>query len=238
MTFAARAFAALLMLAPMLSTAQAQVPAEPAARVRDAFASDYGKALIAELGKNLRRDADPACLSTKWIAADQLEARGLELMAKWGTRMMETHLSLLDKKILAEKFPGSAELEKLRADKTVARYLVIAQPIRQTQILDTTFEQFDRYVLIKRIKLTPVSPLASGNATLLDKGPSDAAREKVEKFIAGNKSAALKRYLALAEQEAAAMKAALKLEQPLRPVPSIYFEGVETDLEALCISRR
>ena len=224
------------MLAPMLSVAQAQVPVEPAARVRDAFASDYGKALIAELGKNLHRDADPACLSTKGIAADQLQARGLELMTKWGTRMMETHLSLLDKKILAEKFPGSAELEKLRADKTVARYLVIAQPIRQAQILDTTFEQFDRYVLIKRIKLASVSPAATGNAALSK--PADDAEEKLDKFIAANTSAAVKRYLALAEQDAAARKASFPKDPPQQPVPVVLYQGVETDLEGLCISRR
>lgn len=232
------ALATVLMLAQALAAARAQAPAEPAARVRDALASAYGKAMVAELGNNLRAGSDQACLSSKAIAANQLEARGLELMTKWGTRMVEISVSFIDKKIFAEKFPHSAELAKLEADGTVKRYLAIAQPIRQTKLLDMMFEQFDRHVLITRVKLAPVSPLASGNAALLDKDPSDAAEAKLGKFIAGNKSAALKRYLALAEQEAAARTAATRKDPPAQPVPTVLFGGVETDLEALCISRR
>jgi len=232
------AIAATLIFTQALPAARAQAPAEPATRVRDALASAYGKAMVAELGNNLRAGSDQACLSSKAIAADQLEARGLALMTKWGTRMIETSASFIDKNIFAEKFPHGAELAKLEADGTVKRYLAIARPIRQTKLLDTMFEQFDRHVLITRVKLAPVSPLASGNAALLDKDPSDAAEEKLGKFIAGNKSAALKRYLTLAEQEAAARTAATKKDPPTQPVPTVFFGGVETDLEALCISRR
>ena len=240
MKFPARAFAAIVMLAQALPAARAQAPAEPAVLVREALASPYGQAMIAELGKNLRSSADPACLASKAIAADQLEARGRELMTKWGTRMMEISVSFIDKNIFAEKFsnPNGAELAKLQADSTVKRYLAIAQPIRQTKILDAMFEQFDRQVLITRVKLAPVSPLASGNEALLDKDPSDAAEEKLGKFIAGNKSVALKRYLALAEQEAAARAAATRKDPPTQPVPTVLFGGVEADLAELCIARR
>ena len=196
--------------------------------------------MVAELGKNLRSSADTACLSSKAIAADQLEVRGLALMTKWGTRMLETSVSYIDKNIFAEKFPNpnGAELAKLEADGTVKRYLAIALPIRQTKILDAMFERFDRHVLITRVKLAPVSPLASGNGALLDQDPSDAAGKKLGKFIAGNKSAALKRYLALAEQEAAARTAATKKDPSAQAVPTVFFGGVEADLAELCIARR
>ena len=233
-----RLIAGILMLTQALPAARAQAPAEPATLVRGALASPYGQALIAEFGNHLRASTEQACLSSKAIAADQLQARGLELMTKWGTRMMETSVSLIDKKIFAEKFPSGAELAKLQADSTVTRYLAIAQPIRQAKMLDSMFEQFDRYVLIKRIKLAPVSPLASGNETLLRANPADAAEDKLDKFVATNKSAALKRYIVLAEQEAAARAAAIKRDQPQQPVPVSFFQGVETDLEGLCISRR
>jgi hypothetical protein len=234
----ALAIATTLTLAQALPAARAQARAEPAVLVREALASAYGTAMVAELGKNLRAGGDQACLGSRAIAADQLEARGLALMTKWGTRMVETSVSHIDKNIFAEKFPHGAELAKLEADGTVKRYLAIAQPIRQTKLLDAMFEQFDRHVLITRIKLAPVSPLASGNAALLDKDPSDAAEAKLGKFIAGNKSAALKRYLALAEQEAAARTAATKKEPPAQPVATVFFGGLEADLEQLCISRR
>ena len=68
-------------------------------------------------------------MNSKAIAADQLEARGLALMTKWGVRMAETSESIIDQKIYAEKFSGQTELAKLRNDATVKRYLAIAQPI-------------------------------------------------------------------------------------------------------------
>ena len=148
----------MLMLAQALPAARAQYPdqAEQAALVRDAVASPYGKALIAELGKNLRADADPACLNSKGLAPSQLEARGLELMTKWGLRMMETTDSFIDKKIYAEKFTGGAEMTKLRQDSNVKRYHSLAQTVRQGKALDSIFEQFDHYVTMKRIKLESV----------------------------------------------------------------------------------
>lgn len=229
---------AVLMLAPAHFATQAQAGGltEPATLVRMALVSPYGKALTAELGKNLRTSADPACLSTKGIATDQLQTRGLELMIKWGTRMMEISDAMVDKKLYAEKFSGSAEMTKLRQDSNVERYDLLARPVQQGKMLDSIFEQFDHYVTMKRVKLASVSPAATGNAALSK--PVDAAEEKLDKFITANKSAALKRYLDLAEQDTAARSAALRKDPSLRPVPSIFYEGVESDLEQLCISRR
>ena len=226
------------MLAQVLAAARAQSPQppEPATVVREALASAYGKALIAELGKNLRADADPACLNSKGIAANQLEARGLELMTKWGTRMMETTDSFIDKTVYAEKFTGGAEMAKLQQDSNVKRYHVLAQTVRQGKILDSIFEQFDRYMTLKRIKLAAVSPAATGNAALSE--PADIAEEKLDKFTAANKSAAVKRYIALAGQDSAARAAAMRKEPSQRPMPGIFYEGVEADLDALCILRR
>jgi hypothetical protein len=52
----------------------------PAPLVREAFATPYGRVLVAELGRALRVSADPACLSSKGVAADQLEPRGEALL--------------------------------------------------------------------------------------------------------------------------------------------------------------
>jgi hypothetical protein len=234
------------MFAQASTAARAQKPEPPdqSALVRDAFASSYGQALTAEFGKVLRAGADPACLNAKAIATDQIEARGRALIVTWGTRMLQTRESMIDKKAAAEKFAAAsgadaaAEFARLKQNADVKRYLAIAQPIRQAAVLDSIFEQFDRYVLITRIKLAPVSPLATGNDALLRQNPTEAAEDKVEKFLAASKSAALKRYIALSEKDAAASAAAIRLEKPLRPVPSIFFEGVETDLAELCIATR
>jgi hypothetical protein len=112
MKFCSLVIAGALWLATMPMVAQAQSPAESRAElpslVRDAFDSDYGKALTAELGKSLRRNADAACLTSKGMAPDQLEPRGRDLMVKWGLRTMETANAFIDPKVYDEKFAASA----------------------------------------------------------------------------------------------------------------------------------
>jgi hypothetical protein len=237
-------FAGVLWLACM-TMAHAQPPeevhAEIPALVRDAFDSGYGKALVAELGKSLRNNADAACLNTKGIAPDQLEQRGRELMVKWGIRMRETYNSFVDPKVYVEKFTASsgrgasAELKRLRNDAAVKRILELERPIRLASIVDSVFEQFERYVLVKRIKLTAVSQLGTGNEALLKINPTEAAEAKVDKFVAASKSPALKKYLELAQQSVAANVAAMKKEEAAKASPSAFFGGVEADLAELCI---
>jgi hypothetical protein len=156
--------------------------------------------LIAELGRALCADADPACLNSKGIAADQLEQRGEALLLKWGTRAMETARCYVDFEVYEMSFPASAELKGLREQPQIKRYLEIEQPIRLAKVLDFIFEQFDRYVLLNRIKIAPVSPAASGNDDVLRANPTEAAAEALDDFIETNKSPQIERFLALSEQ--------------------------------------
>ena len=81
---------------------------QPGPFVREAFASPYGRVLMAEFGRALRADADPACLNSKGIVADQLAPRGEELMLRWSTRAMEIALSYVDFQAYEKSFTGSA----------------------------------------------------------------------------------------------------------------------------------
>jgi len=70
MNLFAVASAIVVIFGSAATTASAQLltvgPNEPPAPlVREAFASPYGRLLIAELGRALRADADPACLTSK-----------------------------------------------------------------------------------------------------------------------------------------------------------------------------
>ena len=221
-----------------------QTLAEQPGLIRDAFASDYGKAMIAELGKSLRTSADPECLKSKAIAPDQLEARGRDIVIKWGTRMMEGIASIVDPKVYAEKFASTAgpdaatELERLKQDAAVKRYLTLTQPMRLAKILDSIFEQFDRYVLISKIRLAAVFPLATGNEKLARRNPTEATEKKLDKLFATTKSAARDRYLALSEQASAATKAAMKKDKVPPLGPLAFFKGVEADLSEICIGAR
>lgn len=237
------AIAIVLIFGSTAAPALAQLPTsgpteQPVTFVPAAFASPYGRALIAELGRALRADADPACLSSKAIAADQLEQRGEALLVKWGTRAMETARSYIDFEVYEKSFPASAELKGLREQPQIKRYLDIEHPIRTAKVLDFIFEQFDRYVLLNRIKIAPVSPAASGNIGVLRANPTEAAEEALDDFIETNKSPQIERFLALSEQAAEATQGAIKKEQAVRAGPGTFYRGIELDLAELCIGLR
>lgn len=245
-----RALVAAVVLLAGVAQAFAQFPVlgpneQPASLVREALASPYGRAFLGELGKGLRAAADPACLQSKSLTADQLAGRGAELITAGAIRGMEKTMSFFDPKAYEEKFAASAgpkakaEMAKLRETPDVKRYLALERPLRLTKILDTTFEQFDRSVLLSRLKLGPISPLPSGNAQLLDMDPSEAAEAALKKFEKANKSASLRRYLVLAEKSSEAWKPSLTPELAAGIVLSkVFFGSIEDDLAALCIGKR
>jgi len=167
-----------------------------------------------------------------------LEQRGEALLVKWGTRAMETARSYIDFEVYEKSFPASAELKGLREQPQIKRYLDIEQPIRTAKVLDFIFEQFDRYVLLNRIKIAPVSPAASGNIDVLRANPTEAAEEALDDFIETNKSPQIERFLALSEQAAEATQGAIKKEQAVRAGPGTFYQGIELDLAELCIGLR
>ena len=246
------AFAALLALVVGCASpapAQALFPTlgpfeQPGPFVREAFASPYGRALVAELGKALLASADPACLQSKTLAPEQLSARGEQLIIAWGTRAMETVTSYTDMKVYEQKLAQSAgrnaaaEMKRLRGDADVKRYLAIERPARLAAVLDFVIEQFDRYALLNGLKLTHVSPLATGNMQLFIVDPTADAEAAMEEFEKANKSEAFGRFLALTRQAADAMTASLKQEQALQSGPNTFYRGMDSDLAKLCIGKR
>jgi hypothetical protein len=230
----------VLMFGSAATTASAQFPTlglnePPAPLVREAFASPYGRALTAELGRALRGGADPACLSSKGLAADRLEPRGEALLIKWGTQATEMAMTLINFDAYEKAFPASGELKRLREQPEIKRYLELERPIRLARALDFIFQQFDRYNLLKRMKIASVSPLSSGKEDLLGANPTDAAEDAVDAFVAAHKSAPMARFLALSEQAAEAMQGAVNKEQAIRIGPTTFYRGLDLDLAELCI---
>lgn len=213
--------------------------------VREAFASPYGRALVAELGKVLHASADPACLQSKTLTPEQITARGEQLIVAWGTRAMQTVTSYLDIKVYEQKLAQSAgriaaaELRRLRGDADVKRYLAIERPARLATVLDFVIGQFDRYALLYQLKLTAaVSPVVTGNPELLSADPTDAAEAALEAFEKANKSASFVVFLSLTRKATDAMTASIKTDQALVSGPATFFGGVESDLAALCVGKR
>jgi hypothetical protein len=231
----------LLAASPARAQFPLQVPLEqPGPLLREAFASAYGQALADEFGQALRNAADPSCLTAKKVAAAGLRQRGLDLMVKWGSRMLEQSASLIDPKAYEDKLAAvggrnaSAELARLRDDADVKRYREIERPLQLTAALDSVFEQFDRYALIARIKIAPVSPLAGGTDAL-DKDPTEASERELKEFTAAHPSPALKRFQELSADAADAMTAAISAEQAAKAQPAAFFRGVELDLAEICV---
>lgn len=228
--------------------ARAQLPLlqpaeQPGPFVREAFAAPYGRALVAELGKSLRASVDPACLQAKGLSDEQLIERGEALIVTWGTRTMEQLASLFDAKAHEAKFTAiagagaAAELARLRENDDVKRYLAIERPWRLARAADFVMEQLDRYALLARLKLTPVSPVAGGNDALLRQNPTETIEAELDAFREKTKSDALERYLELEEASGEAVPAALRPEAA-RAGPATFMRGIEDDLAAVCIVKR
>ena len=100
------------------------------------------------------------------------------------------------------------------------------------------FDEFDRYVLVKRIKLTAISPLATGNNNLLEMNPTEASEREHSQFAASNKSPVLKKYLMLSQQSLVASTAATRMEDALKITSDTFLGGVEADLAELCIGSK
>lgn len=242
------AFAVIVMAAGMAAPASAQVPLaspaeKPAEVTREAFASPYGRAMVAEFNAVLRASADPACLQSKNLKAEQLAQRGEALITRWSVKAMEVLASFINISIYETKLAQSAgvgaatELKRLEANPDVKRYLAIERPRRLAFLLDYVFEQFSRYVLINRIKFGQVSPLATGNETLLRANPTEKAEAELEQYLKTNTSPQVRRYIELNEQAAAALKASLNTDQVRNNFsPTALFRGAEKDLAALCVS--
>ena len=216
---------------------------QPGPLVREAFASPYGRALVAELGKVLHASADPACLQSKTLTPEQLTARAEQLMIAWGTRAMETVTSYMDIKVYEQKLAQSAgrnaavELRRLRGDADVKRYLAIERPARLAAVLDFLIEQFDRYALLYRLKLTTVSPLVTGNLELFSANPTEAA-EAGGRHSRRRTGPPRSWFSALTRKATDAMTASIKTREALLSGPATFFGGVESDLAALCVGKQ
>jgi hypothetical protein len=238
-----------MTVAATAEPARAQLPLsnlieKPAEITREAFASPYGRAMVAEFNSVLKASADPACLQSKNIKPQQLAQRGGALITKWGVHAMEVLASYINLPIYETKLAQSAgvgadaELRRLEANADVKRYLSTERPRRLAYVLDYIFEQFSRYVLINRIKFGQVSPIATGNETLLRANPTEKVEADLEQFLKTNKSAQVRRYVELNEQSAAALAASLNTDQVRNSLgPTTFFRGAEKDLAELCVGK-
>jgi hypothetical protein len=237
--------------------AGAQVPphmwSEPADElIREALDSPYARALLKTFAASVRQDGDPACLREKVLDEATSAARGQALLQRYGVQMMRTLNESFDRSVYQSALTASAgpeaaaEIERLKRDPDVKKLIALNRPAQLARVIDTLFEQFDRYVLIARIKLDPVSPIARGEAELMKDNPTEAMRANptpateaaVQRFLKKHRSRRIDRYLDLLDGVETATLKGVSRQAALKLGPMAYFAGVDRDLAELCVGRR
>jgi hypothetical protein len=239
--------AAPLLLLPRSADALPRfVEAGAPATVGEAIATRYGQLIVDALEKALAKDADPACLAARSIAPAQLRSHGEALLVRQGQARLDRMMALVDSGKADAEFVqrGGAgaqeEWRALLAEPTVAEYLRIERPVKLVDLVNGTTENFGRYVVLRRIRLGEINPLATGDLEILTLGEevADAAVEAAEAHRAANDTPAMRRFLEMSEWIAESLQAAIDEPQLLRYGPSQWMQGLDEDLRALCIGTK
>jgi hypothetical protein len=251
---------ALLALAIALAAvlpAPAQGPLglwpEPADElVREALDAPYARALLKTFAASVRKNGDPSCLEAKALDDAASVARGRALLQRHGVQMINVLDENFDRSAYQSALSASAgpdaaaEIERLKRDPDVKALMALYRPAQLAKVVDTIMEQFDRYVLIGRIKLDPVSPIARGESELMKDNPTEAMRADptqateaaVRRFLDEHQSPRIDRYLDLLDAVEAATLKGFSTQAALKLGPMVHFAGVERDLAELCVGRR
>lgn len=121
------------------------------------------------------------------------------------------------------------------------RLEALNRPIPLAALMDSILEQFDRYLLLGRIKLDPISPVARGetDSDATRANPTPAAEAALIKFITSNSAPrVVDRFLDLMEMQLAATNRGVKRAGLAKLTAIQYFGGVDRDLAELCVGRR
>ena len=220
-------------------------PAE--ATMREALETPYAKAFLKQFAANVRKDADAACLQTKGLDEAALIARGQALVQARGTQFIKLLEENFDDAAAQAAFAASAgpkagaEFDRILQHKDVRKLEALNRPIKLAALTDTVFEQFDRYLLLQRIKLYPASPLARGESDneVTRANPSAAAQAAMEQFIAKKASPrVMDRYFQLMDAHLAANGKGVRKEGLGKLTAAQFFAGADQDLAEICIGKR
>jgi len=206
-----------------------------------AFGTDYGRALVAELGEILADSADKTCGQAKNLTRADFARRAGEIYERYATRMIEISRSALNvhayEAALRTRAPSlHADVARLRGDPDVQKLIALERPTRFSDIADRVVENLTGYLLLRRIRLTKeISGLARGDTSLSDRYVSEDAIEARYQFVAKSRSPQLKRYIGLLKTMAEARGAGLDERAILKFGPLQFFAGADVELAELCV---
>ena len=206
-----------------------------------AFGTEYGRALVAELGDILIDSADKSCLQSKKLSPADVARSAGDIYQRYGTQMMEVSRSAFnvpayEAALKAQAPTLHADMARLRGDADVQKLLALEQPVRFSGIADLVVENLSRYLMLQRIRLTKdVFGLARGDTSLTDRYLSEDAEEERYQFVANSKSPQLERYIGLLKTLAEVRGASIDQAALVRFGPREFFSGVEANLAEFCI---
>jgi len=214
---------------------------EPAdQRVREAFETPYAQALLRTFAATVRRKGDAACLKEKAFDDTTLVTRGSALLQRYGVQMFKIMDDNFDRAAYEKALEANAgrgavaELERLKRDGDVKKLDALYRPAELTKVVDVVAENYDRYLLIGRINLDPISPVARGEPEPAE-NPTQAADAAAQRFVEQHRSKKLDRYLDLVDAAEAARAKGFSIPIALKLGPMTYFAGADRDLAELCI---
>src|SRR5690349_10400815 len=99
-----------------------------------AFGTEYGRALVAELGEILADTADKACIQSKNLGPADFARHAGEIYQRYGTRILETFHAMVgaaaDAAMKARMPSLDADLAELRDDPDVKKLIALEAPTR------------------------------------------------------------------------------------------------------------
>lgn len=215
----------------------------PDVLMRDAVATPYADALLKTFAASVRRHADSACRQARGLDDAAAITRGRAILERHGIRMMQVAEDMVDRAAYRAELSASlgadaeAELARLESDPVVKQYIALGRPARLARVLDLVLEQFDRYLLVARIKFDTISPEGRGEPALPE-NPIEAAEAVEQEFYDKASSPQLNRYVELLEAATIAMQKAINLDKAAQFSPEVIFRGVDSDLAELCVGPR
>lgn len=235
--------AATIALAVLPARAEGLLKEPAEQRVHEALETPYAQALLRTFVATVRRKGDAACLREKAFDDATLAARGRALLQRYGVQMFKIMDDNLDRTAYEKALDANAgrgavaELERLKRDGDVKKLNALYRPAELAKVVDVVAENYDRYLLIGRINLDPISPIARGEPEPKE-NPTQAVDAAVQRFIEQHRSKKLDRYLDLVDATESARTKGFSIPVALKLGPMTYFDGADRDLAELCIGRR
>lgn len=218
------------------------LPPETPKEVLDkAFASPFGRAIIAEFNARMREGADPACLKAKPRTAAEHAAQGEAFLTAWGLWSLEQFYKRAGNRTIdatAEAVLAPNTIDKFRwmmSAPEVIRYRELERPVLYSDTIYFVLEIVDRYILIQKLNMGPVSPINTGKPELLEASGIEKAQDAALDHFEAKKTEQLTRYIEFDEKVRQALVEAAK---PDEFSATALLRTADQDLGRLCVLRK